>query len=125
METNGRYSTLTNDLSIHSGMPNTEQSKEIQSHNSYHRFRFRCLSTEKMLEKQQYRSVNDIKQDAFLLYEEAKFNDHNAILTYLDDNNKEVLLTAVPDPLRNNQDRVLFIKFVRVSFYNHNRLKIN
>jgi len=91
----------------------------------YLQFRVRCLSTEKPLEKKQYQSVNDIKQDAFLLYKEAKFNDHNAILTYLDDNNKEVLLTTGPDPLRNNQDRVLFIKFVCVSFYNHNRRKIH
>jgi hypothetical protein len=125
MEINRRYSTLTNDVSIHSGMSNTEQSKQIQSQNRYHQFLVCCLSTKKTLEKKQHQSVNDIKRDAFLLYKEAQFNDHNAILTYLDDNNKEVLLTTVPDPLENNQYQVLFIKFVCVSFYNHNKRKIH
>jgi hypothetical protein len=56
--------------------------------------------------------VDDIKQDAYQLYKDGSFNDDNAILTYFDDNNVEVLLTSVPDLPKKGHSKDLFIRFV-------------
>ena len=83
-----------------------------QSPTDSYRFYVHCLSTKKTLKKKKYQSVEEIKQEAFALYEQAKFNDHNAIIIYRDDENQEVVLISVPKPLSKRQYRDLFIKFV-------------
>jgi hypothetical protein len=77
-----------------------------------YRFHVHCLSTKKSLKKKMYQSIEEIRQEAFALYEQAEFNDHNAIIVYRDEKNQDVLLTTVPKPLPKRQYRDLFIKFV-------------
>ncbi len=78
----------------------------------YHYFNVYCLSKKEILKGKKYNSVDDIKKDAYQLYKDGSFNDDNAILTYFDDKNVEVLLTSVPDLPKKGDSKDLFIRFV-------------
>lgn len=104
----------SDESSITSNEPDNSQSNVSPSQTTYHRFRVYCLSKKKILKDNKYTSVDNIKKDAFALYEEGEFNDNNAILTHLNDNKVEVLLTSVPDLLKKNSGKKLFIRFVYI-----------
>ena len=99
----------------------------ISTHNQskYHQFHVRCLSTKKTLTGKNYQSVGEIKQDAFNLYDNVSFNENNTILTYLDDNHKHLLLTAVPDLPKKGHYQDLFLRFVCISSCHQRRLDLN
>ena len=90
----------------------TSPKNTLNHQTDYYRFYVHCLSTKQILNEKKSCTVNEIREDAFALFKQGNFNDRNAILTYLDDDEKQVLLTAVPDLLAENQYRDLFIKFV-------------
>ena len=97
----------------------------VSENNAIHSYRFRvhCLSTTKKLKDKRYVTVKQIEQDAFALYDQAQFTDHNAIIIYLNDENQQLLLTSLPTPLPKRQYRDLFIKFVCIS--SHCSIDIN
>jgi hypothetical protein len=82
----------------------------------YHKFYVHCRSKKKPLEGKKYISVDQIKIDAFALFEDGKFNDDNAILTHLNEKKVEVLLDSVPCLLKKRHSKHLFIRFVCVLF---------
>ena len=71
-----------------------------------------CRSEKRTLQSKNYDSVNNLKKDALALYGEGNFHNENAILTYLDENQTEVLLTIIPDSSKKNCPKDLFIRFV-------------
>jgi hypothetical protein len=96
--------------------PNIRQPKITSNQADHHIFHVHCLSTKKTLNDKKYTSLEDIKKDAFILYKEINFNDNNAILTYMNDNNVEVLLDSVPDLPVKGDSKDLFIRFVCIFF---------
>ncbi len=109
-------STSTDDLLVSPNQSNILQSKTTSNQASHHIFDVHYLSTKKTLKDKKYNSVEDIKVDSFALYKEETFNDDNAILTYLDDNDVEVLLTSVPELPKKGHSKDLFIRFVCIFF---------
>lgn len=65
------------------------------------------------MDRKKYQTADEIKRDAFALFDQADFNEYNAIITYLDHEGKEVLLDVVPTPLPRGQYRDLFLRLVR------------
>jgi hypothetical protein len=104
------------DLSISLNSTDIEQSKTTSAQANNHVLHIHCLSETRTLQDNRYTSVKDIKMHAFALYENGMFNDDNAILTYLDNNKTEVLLTSVPDLSEKRQSTHLFIRFVCIFF---------
>ncbi len=94
-----------------STIPN-EQARKTSNQMDYHCFNVYCLSKNETLTGKIYNSVDDIKKDTFAIYKDGGFNDDNAILTYFDDKNVEVLLTSVPDLPKKDDSKDLFIRFV-------------
>ena len=78
----------------------------------FHHFSVHVLSSVKVLTGKRYKSVDDIRNDAFALFEEAKFTTGNAIVTFRNKDNKDQILDTVPERLNKGQTRDLFIKFV-------------
>jgi hypothetical protein len=111
-------SSSSDDLSTNSkqstGLPSSTSSKQADSHY----FHIRCLSKKKTLKGIKYTSLNDIKKDAYQLYIDGGFNDSNAILTYLNNSQVEVLMTSVPDLLEKGHSKDLFIRFVCILLLN-------
>ena len=87
-----------------------------RSADRYDRFHIHCLSTQKTLDEKKYTSVNEIKRDVFALFDQGDFNDFNAILTYRNEQNEEILLTNVPPALPRGQYRELFLRLVKQRF---------
>ena len=87
--------------------------EESLHHDLQHHFHIHCLATRKILQGKFYRTVADLRRDAFLLFDHASFNETNALLTYPDADAKEVaLIDTLPAPLPKDQYRHLFIRFV-------------
>jgi hypothetical protein len=107
-------STTTSDLSTTAKQSYIPQPKATSNQATSHLFHVHCLSKKQTLKDKRYTLVDDIKKDAFALSEDGAFNNDNAILTYLDNNKVEVLLTAVPDLPEKGHYKDLFIRFVRI-----------
>jgi hypothetical protein len=105
------YDTVE-DSSSSSSSDDVSQSNTSSNQAAYHYFHVRCRSKKKTLKHKKYTSMDDLKKDAFALYEDGAFNNDNAILTYLDNNKVEVLLTSVPDLPEKRHSKDLFIRFV-------------
>lgn len=75
-------------------------------------------SEKKTLSKKTYKSIDELKADAFALYESSKFDDDNAILIYINRDKKPVLLSDVSDIQNNSQIKKLHIKHVCSCFIN-------
>lgn len=110
--------TEWHDLSPSAAPSNNPQSNTSSNQTGYHYFHVHCLSEEKTLKGKKYASVDDIKKDAFALYPDMGFNDDNAILTHVDNNQVEDLLITVPDLSEKNHSKDLFIRFVCIFYFN-------
>ena len=105
MEASEQCSTSTKDLPT--------PSNTIHGPNQSDRFHVHFLAVEKLLENKHYESLGELRRDAFHLYEKAELHDNNAILSYVNSNQEEVLLTTLPDPFNNSDEyRRLFIHHV-------------
>lgn len=88
-----------------------------------HNFYVYCLSTKKILHGKFYRTTSELRRDAFLLFDHADFNETNALVTYRDENDEEIVLhDMVPSPLPKNQFLNLFIRFVSLSYTHETQL---
>ncbi len=105
---------LSTNLKQSTGLPSSTSSKQADSHY----FHIRCLSKKKTLKGTKYTSLDDIKKDAYQLYIDGGFNDSNAILTYLNNSQVEVLMTSVPDLPEKGHSKDLFIRFVCILLLN-------
>lgn len=79
-------------------------------------FDVHCRSEVKTLKCEEYESVDDIKKKCFNLYEDGKFNDENAIVTYLNEKKTEDILTSTSALYGNNSRKDLFIRFVCIVY---------
>lgn len=75
------------------------------------KYSIRNGSEKKLLVGKEYDSLNEFKRDAFNLYQESKFDEDNAILTYRNKEKVENLLTDVPSKVRDHCS-VYYIRFI-------------
>lgn len=79
-----------------------------------HKFNVHYGEETKSLKMESNTPVDDIKRAAFALFNQVEFNDHNAILLVLDQENRQVLLSVVPESTKSGIYLDLWIKVVRI-----------